>query len=292
MPPLRGIIPPVPTPFDAEGNLALALLTKMLQRLLPETDGILLLGSTGEAPFLTEDERREVLKAAREVVPKDKLLLLGTAAESLNVVLARNDEAAAGGADAVLVLPPSYFGNAMTSAALERYFVAVADTSPLPVYLYNFPGVSHLSLAAELISVLGAHPNIRGMKDSSGNLSALADIVRLAPEGFEIATGSASTFLAALSLGVSCGVLGLANIAPQRYREIMTRFAAGDVSGARELHLRLLPLSRVVGPGFGVAGIKRAMKLLGNDAGEVRLPLTPFADDDALKGVLAGLDLL
>ncbi len=288
--PLQGVIPPVPTPFTQQGDLDTEALKQLLTRLEPDVDGFLILGSTGEAAFLTEAERRQVFEAAREVIPTNKPLLVGTGGEATRLVAARNDEAYAVGADAALVLPPHYYVGAMTEAVLRRHYETLADLSPLPLLLYNFPGVTTLALSPNLIAELSRHDNIVGIKDSSGNVAALTETMRGVADDFQVLTGSASTFLAALALGARGGILAVANVAARPYRQLFDAFHAGDLETARALQLSLNPVAQAVTTRFGVPGLKAAMRLQGLDAGYPRAPLTELTATEALEPLLRPLE--
>ena len=286
---LQGIIPPVPTPFTQTGDVDTAALKRLLERLEPNVDGFLLLGSNGEAAFLTEAERRQVIKAARAVVPETKPLLVGTGGEATRLVTARNQEAFALGADAVLVLPPHYYPAAMTEPVLQTHYETLADESPLPVLLYNIPAVTALALSPALIAGLAQHENIAGLKDSSGNVAALTETMRRVPKGFQVMTGNAPTLLAALALGARGGILAVANVAARPCRQLYDAFCQGDLETARTLQFSLNPLAQAVTTRFGVPGLKAALKLQGLDAGYPRAPLLEFTDTAELEPLLAQL---
>ena len=287
---LQGIIPPVPTPFTKQGDVDTGALQELLRRLEPDVDGFLILGSNGEAAFLSEAERRQVFEAAREAIPANKPMLVGTGGEATRLVAARNQEAFEIGADAALVLPPHYYVGAMTEGVLKAHYQTLAEQSPLPVMLYNFPAVTTLAFSPGLIAELAQHGNIVGMKDSSGNVAALTEILRQVPEDFQVMTGSASTFLAALSLGVQGGILAVANVAARPYRRLYDAFNAGDLQTARALQLSLNPLAQAVTTRFGVPGLKAALRLQGIDAGYPRAPLQELSDTAALKPLLQNLE--
>lgn len=287
---LQGIIPPVPTPFTRQGDLDTEALKALLKRLEPDVDGFLILGSNGEAAFLSEAERRQVFEAAREAIPAHKPMLVGTGGEATRLVTARNREAFEIGADAALVLPPHYFVGAMTEAVLRTHYETLADASPLPLMLYNFPAVTTLALSPGLTAELARHERIVGMKDSSGNVAALTEMLRRVPEGFQVMTGSASTFLAALSLGVQGGILAVANVAARPYRRLFDAFGAGDLRTARALQLNLNPLAQAVTTRFGVPGLKAAMRLQGLSAGYPRAPLQDMGDTVVLGALLHDLE--
>lgn len=291
---LAGLFPPVPTPFTAAGDLDLPALQALLRTLAPEVDGFVLLGSNGEAVYLSEPERHEALQAAREVIPADKLLIVGTGGEATCQVVARHEQAAALGAHYTLVLPPHYYQGQMTDEALAQHYRAVAKASPLPVLLYNFPANTTISLSPALIARLAMTEGIVGLKDSSGNIGALTEIVRRVPDGFAVLTGNAPTLLPALSLGAKGAILAVANIAPRPYRAIMRHFANGQLIQARALQLRYNPLALAVTSRYGVAGLKAALRLRGLPAGYPRAPLLDLSAEQrselaALLGALDGL---
>jgi 4-hydroxy-2-oxoglutarate aldolase len=284
---LQGIFPPLPTPFTPAGELDLDGLQQLVAALAPNVDGFLVLGSNGEAAYLTEKERRRVLAAAREAIPSAKLMLAGTGGEATRVVAARHRVAAEVGADAVVVLPPHYYLGAMNEATLRAHYRALADESPLPVMLYNVPANTTLSLPPRLIGELAGHGNIVGLKDSSGNLVALSETLRHVGTAFAVLTGNAPTLLPALSLGVRGGILAVANVAPAPCAQLLRRFAAGDLEGARALQLALTPLALAVTVRFGVAGLKAALRLQGLPAGYPRAPLQDVSRE--VLGELEGL---
>lgn len=289
---LSGIIPPVPTPFSSQGDLDTESLKTLIAKLEPEVDGLLILGSNGEAAYLSEEERRAALEAARSVIPQSKPMIAGTGGEATRIVIERNQTAAEAGADYVLVVAPFYFKGGMTEAVLQTHFETVASESPIPVLLYNIPQATTLSLSPALIAKLAQHPNIAGLKDSSGNVGALTETMRQVPADFTVLTGNAPTLLPALSLGVAGGILAVANVAPKAYKRIVSCFQAGQVKEARNLQLRLNPLALAVTSKYGVPGLKAALRQQGRTAGHPRAPLQDVNTgiEKELKSLLALLD--
>ncbi|CAN5637050.1 dihydrodipicolinate synthase family protein [soil metagenome] len=278
IPTLGGIIPPVPTPFDAAGKLDLGGLQRVLHALAPQVDGFLVLGSNGEAVYLAEDERREVLAAAREAIPRDKPMIAGTGGEATWLVAERNRLAAEAGADCVLVLPPFYYQGRMNDETLATHYEALAGSCSVPLLLYNVPANTTIGLSPALIERLAGHENIHGLKDSSGNIVALTEIMRRVPEEFTVLTGNAPTLLPALSLGARGGILAVANVAPQAYGAILKHFQRGEIAEARALQLRTNPLALAVTARYGVAGLKAAMRARGLPAGYPRAPLRDVSE--------------
>jgi len=274
---LRGVIPPLVTPFQADGGLDLEAFRSSLEGLAAhDFAGFLVLGSNGEAACLDEDEKLRLVAAARRTLP-GRFLLVGTGLESTRGTIALTRQVAGLGADAVLVLTPCYYKGRMTAEALRRHFEAVADASPVPVYLYSVPAFTGLSWPAGLAATLAAHPRIRGLKESSGDVGLLGRVLASVPPGFEVACGNAPVFYPALCVGASGGILAVANCAPQAVLRLYRAFTAGDHATARRLQDALGPLATAVTVTHGVAGLKLTMGLMGLRGGTVRAPLLPAA---------------
>jgi 4-hydroxy-2-oxoglutarate aldolase len=268
-----GLFPPVPTPFKKDGSLDLPGLQNLLAWLLPNVDGFLILGSNGEVAYLDEDERKQVLAAAREVIPKDKIMIAGAGGEATTHVIERCRDASEAGADAALVIAPYYNRASMTPSVLETHFMTVANSSPIPVYVYNIPQVSGIAHAPAWFSRVGMHPNIAGVKDSSGDIMNFTEIARVTPEGFNLLTGNAPTLLPALAVGAQGAILAAGNVIPQIFQSIMAAFKAGDMQKALELQRLANPISYAVTRDYGVPGLKAALRLLEVSAGYPRAPL-------------------
>jgi 4-hydroxy-2-oxoglutarate aldolase len=292
---LKGVFPPIPTPFDEEGDVALDALADNLQRWNQyDLAGYVVLGSNGEAVYLTDDEKTRVLETARGAIPADKLMVAGTGRESTQQTIATTLMAAKAGADAALVLTPHYYRAGMTNESLLRHYASVADASPIPILVYNVPKFTNLDLDAATIAQASQHPNIVGVKDSSGNIAKLSDIVRLASIGFQVLAGTGGFFFAGLSLGAVGGVLALANVAPQESIEIQHLHESGQWDKGAELQRRMLPLNAAVTARFGIPGLKVALDMLGYYGGPVRPPLLDLAEDgrQALQAILSEAGLL
>ena len=292
---LSGVFPPIPTPFDVEGNVAYDALVENLERWnATDLAGYVVIGSNGEAVYLTEQEKDRIWRAARSVIPPDKLLIAGTGCESTRQTMSLTRLAAEAGADAALVITPHYFGGQMTSDALVAHYQAVADASPIPILLYNVPKFTSLDMDAPTIARAARHPNIVGIKDSGGNIAKLADVVRLAGSGFQVLAGSASFLFAALALGAMGGVVALANVAPEQAIGIYSLYKAGRWDEAAELQRRMLPVNAAVTARFGIAGLKAALDILGYYGGPVRSPLRDLEEEgrQIVRAVLAEGGLL
>ena len=288
-PVLHGVVPPLVTPFDGEGRLDLAAFEANLDAYAAaDLGGYLVLGSNGEAATLDESEKLQLVRAARRR-SNGRFLLAGTGVEGTAATIALTARAADAGADAVLVLTPHYYKGQMTADALRRHFEAVADASPVPVYLYSVPVFTGLPWPPGLAAAMAPHPNVRGMKESSGDIALLGRILESVPRSFEVACGSALVLYPALCLGAVAGILALACCAPDAAAAIYRAFAAGDHERARRLQLAVLPLTLAVTSTYGVPGLKLAMDLAGLRGGMPRAPLpaAPAAARGELERMLA-----
>lgn len=278
---IGGVLAPIATPFQTgSGDLDLGHTAANARQLLAlGLDGIVAAGSTGEAPLLDADEQRRLVAELRAVVPRDRWLLAGTGAESTRGAIALSRAAAAEGADALLVRPPSYYHAAHSAESIAAYFRAVADAAPVPVLVYNIPKYTQLPIAPELLAELAAHGNIVGAKDSSGDPKNLAAYRAAVPQ-WSLLVGSGSLLVTALELKCQGGIMAVACFAPQLSASIFAAAQAGDWSRARELQTRLATLDKEIVGKLGPAGIKAAMDCVGLYGGPVRAPLAPLAAQD------------
>jgi 4-hydroxy-2-oxoglutarate aldolase len=274
---LRGILPPLVTPFRPDGALDLAAFEVNLDSYAAEDlAGYVVFGSNGEAGSLEEDEKLALLRSARRRAGS-RLVVAGTGLESTRATIALTRKAADAGADAALVLTPSCFKSQMTVEALRRHYEAVAEASPVPVLLYSFPAVTGLTFPPALAAAVAGHPRVAGMKESSGDVGLLGRIVSLVPASFVVACGSAPALYPSLCVGAAAGILAVANCAPGPAAALYRAFAASDHARARRIQEALTPLAVAVTATHGVAGLKAAVDLSGRRGGSVRAPLLPLA---------------
>jgi len=275
---LHGVFGPVITTFYPQsGELDLASFAANIRsHIVAGLHGIVVTGSTGEAALLDANERAALVDVAREMVPRDKTLIVGTGAESTRTCLQLTRDAAARGADAVLVVAPHYYGAAMTGPALSQHYRRIADESPIPVVLYNIPKYMHFSLAPGLVSELSVHDNVIGIKDSSGDRSLLAAYLNAESETFTVLTGNAAIFQHALKAGARGGILAVALFAAALSLEVYDATQRGDDASADAAQARLTPLGATIVGEMGVAGVKAAMDAVGLIGGPVRSPLLPL----------------
>jgi 4-hydroxy-2-oxoglutarate aldolase len=270
---LSGIMPPVTTPFK-EGMVASEKLKSNLRK-WNETDlsGFLVLGSNGEGVYLSERERLEVIEVCRDSIPADKTMLVGTGLESTQETVRFTNKAADEGADCALVITPFYFKGSMKPEIIHDHFVTIAESSRIGIVLYNVPKFTGINMEPGLVARLSRHPNILGIKDSSGDIGQLSQIIALSRDDFVAFTGSAPVLFPALCTGAAGGILAVANVIPRECVRIQTLFSEGRLEEARDLQNRMTPLARAVTAKYGIGGLKIAMDLAGYFGGDPRLPL-------------------
>ncbi len=299
----EGIYPPLPTFFDAQEALDLATYQQHIANLTGTgLAGYVVMGTNGEAVHLTTDERTQVIKAARDVLGKDALIIAGCGEQSTRATLANCERAAHAGANAALILPPSYYKSQMDQHALLIHYRTIADSSPLPIVIYNMPAsAAGLDLDAATICMLAEHPHIVAVKDSAGNIAKLAQVVAQAPADFRVFAGNAGFLLPALSIGAVGAVSALANIFPRHVCRVQQLFNAGRLAEARNLQAALIAANAAVTTVYGVPGLKAALELstgvihhaptpgrlqglsLQPDCGYMRSPLQPLTQQQRLK---------
>jgi 4-hydroxy-2-oxoglutarate aldolase len=278
---LQGVFGPVVTTFDREtGDVDRdAFAANLRAHLDAGLHGVVVTGSTGEAALLDERERMTLADVARTAIPSERVLIVGTGAESTRTAQRLTRLAAERGADAALVVAPHYYGaKAMTSAALRDHYTAIADDSPIPIALYNIPKYMHFSLPPQLVAELARHENIVGIKDSSGDVELIAKYLEAQSDSFSVLTGNGGTFKRALELGARGGILAVAlfatNLALEIYEAMSRR--GGDTARADRAQERLTPPSAKIVGEMGVPGVKAALDFVGLNGGPVRSPLTPL----------------
>jgi len=274
---LSGVFPPLTTPFAADGSVDLKALAANIQKYnQSKLAGYVVVGSTGESVYLREAEKLQVFEAARAAAAPGKILIAGTGCESTAETLELTRRAAGLGYGAALVRTPAYFKSQMTEAALERHYRAVADASPIPVLVYSVPQFTGLAVSAALVVRLAAHPNIVGVKESSGDVRLIEEIARQVPPEFTVLVGSASAFYAALGAGARGAVLAVACALPEMCVELYEAWSRGDPARAQAVQQRLLEPTAAVTTRFGIAGLKFALELRGYAGGPARPPLLPL----------------
>jgi 4-hydroxy-2-oxoglutarate aldolase len=270
---LKGIMPPITTPFQGS-EVAYDKLKENFQK-WNKTDlsGYLVLGSNGEAVYLSEAEKIKIVEVSREAIPHDKIMLVGTGMEATIETIRFTNQTADLGADLALVVTPCYFKGSMTQQVLYDHFITVAEASRIPILLYNVPQFTGVNMEPALVAKLSKHPNIIGLKDSSGNIDQLGQIIHLSEKGFGVFVGSAPVLFPALCVGAVGGILAVANLLPEWCTRIVDLYTQGQTDQARDLQNRLTPIAKAVTVTFGISGLKAAMDMVGYFGGEPRPPL-------------------
>jgi 4-hydroxy-tetrahydrodipicolinate synthase len=266
------------TPFDESGAVRYNFFERNIDKYLEAgIEGFLVLGSNGESVYLEHDEKLKLIDAARKRVPPSMLLLAGTGVESTQATVTLTKEAADRGADAVLVKNPFYFKGQMTFDVYMAHYTAVADASPVPVIIYNVPVFTGVPLQSKLVIELAKHPNIRGLKDSSGDVKLISEVAwNTPPSEFGILAGAAATLFPAMVSGARGGIIALACAAPKATLALYRAFVAGDYKKAGEIQRIIAPAAGAVTGQNGIPGLKGAMELEGLQPGLPRRPLLPL----------------
>ncbi len=279
---LDGIFLPVTTPFDpTSGNPDLESMAANVHAWCAHPiAGLVIGGSTGEAALLDERELLDLIERAARSRADGVAVIAGTGAESTRATIRRCVEAAAAGADAVLVKPPSYYRARMSPAALRTYFVAVADGSPVPVVLYHVPKFVSVDVAPDLAGELVRHENVAGIKDSSADIHNLGALCEACSDDGAVLVGAGTHVYPGLEMGARGAIIAVGLLAPAAACELHRSWSAGRSAEAGRLQERIGPLHKKVVAGIGVPGVKHGLDLLGLVGGPSRPPLLPPSEKE------------
>lgn len=282
MPILNGIYPPIVTPFEDQ-EVSYSQLSNNIKKWNEyELTGYVILGSNGENAMLSEAESLNVLETAIKYIPDNKQIIIGAGQESCKLTINYMKQARQIGGDAFLVVSPHYYKDQMTDSALLNFYTEVAEKAELPVVIYNVPKFTGINLTLNVLEKLASHPNIVGMKDSSGNMTYFQSLLALQLPEFQLLTGTANTLFPSLMVGAAGGILALANIAPQICLDIFHLCQQGKIEKSRELQLKIIRLNQLTTSIFGIGGLKYALDQIGFFGGKPRSPLeVPDADGKA-----------
>jgi 4-hydroxy-2-oxoglutarate aldolase len=282
---LNGIIPALTTPFDDRGALALERLRENVAR-YNQTGllGYLAVGSTGESVLLERMEFEKVLAVVSETSAPGRVRIAGTGVDSTAETISRTAVAAKFGFDYALVNTPCFLKPMMKPEILIEHYRQVADASQIPILLYSVPQFTGVALEADVVARLAEHPNIAGMKESSGNVDRVGAILASVPSSFQLLTGSATTIYPAMVLGAKGAILALADFLPELCVALHAAAAAHDSVKSLELQRRIMPASRGIVEAKGIAGVKYAMDRRGYYGGPTRRPLASL-DESAKREV-------
>ena len=276
---LSGVYPALTTPYAADGSVSLADVKYNIERYNSTgLTGYVVLGSTGESVLLSRSEMDGILTTVKEAAGQGKRLIAGTGAESTADTIERTKRAAELGYHLALVKTPHYYKPAYKPDVLIAHYRRVADASPIPVLLYSVPIFTGVTMEAPEVGALAEHPNIVGIKESSGHVMRVAEMVAAVPPDFQILTGSAGTILAGLTVGAKGAILALASALPETCVRLFELFRGGHIDKARALQNVLLKTSKVIASEHAIAGIKFAMDRRGYRGGIPREPLVPLSE--------------
>ncbi|HEX5704103.1 MAG TPA: dihydrodipicolinate synthase family protein [Pyrinomonadaceae bacterium] len=276
---LSGVLLPMTTPFTATEDVDVAALNANIDRWNPAgISGYVVLGSTGERVNLDEREYLQVIEATRAAVPETMTFIVGAGQQSTRGTIAEIGRAAKAGAEAVLVITPHYYRNAINQQTLIEHYTAVADAVSVPVILYSMPDLTGIKIEPETAARLSEHPNIIGLKDSSNDVAKMRETVETVQEGFAVTVGNGTVFREALQAGAVGGILAVGCVVPELCLEIYRAVRAGEIDRATSLQEKLTPLARAVTRTYGIGGLKAAMDMGGYVGGIVRAPLQPASE--------------
>ena len=276
---IAGIFPALTTPYHEDGSVAVDRLKQNLARYNKTgLAGYVVLGSTGESVLLSTAEGEALLAGGKEAAGPDKVLIAGTGAESTAETIARTRRAASLGYAVALVKTPYYYKPVYKAEVYLRHYRSVADASPIPVLLYSVPIFTGITLETPEILALAEHPNIIGIKDSSGAIQRVVEVAGQAPKSFRVLTGGAAVVYPALAAGAQGAILALAAVLPERCLAVYDAWKAGRHAEALAGQQQLALASQTIASENGIAGLKYAMDLRGYWGGLPRLPLLPLGE--------------
>ncbi|MDR3699450.1 MAG: dihydrodipicolinate synthase family protein [Candidatus Sulfopaludibacter sp.] len=273
---LQGIFPPIATPFDYNGEIYVTKVQHNVEKWnRTSLSGYVVMGSTGESVMLTPEEKYTMWELAAKYAAPDKLLIAGTGMESVRETVALTNRAAEMGYKAAMVRTPHYYKNLVNRADAQMlYYRAVADQAKIPLIIYNWPQATGVDIPVEAVVCISEHPNVIAIKESSGSLEKVMQIIREVKPGFQVLVGSAPTLWPSLLMGACGAILAYANAAPYSAIAIWEAYRQRDEAAGLDWQNRIGRASMLVTSKYGIPGLKYAMDLNGYYGGPPRLPLT------------------
>ncbi|NNF83763.1 MAG: 4-hydroxy-tetrahydrodipicolinate synthase [Deltaproteobacteria bacterium] len=287
----HGAIVATVTPFR-NGKLDRSALKKLVEFQIDSgTDGIVPCGTTGESATLSFEEHQSVIDTVLQAVDGRVPVIAGTGSNNTKEAVALTRYAKRAGASGALVITPYY--NKPTQDGLCRHFRVVAESANIPIILYNVPGRTGVNMTAQTVAQLAEVPNIVGVKEASGNLSQVCDIIRMTPRKFCVLSGDDPLFFPMMALGARGVIAVTSNVAPRLMAELYDTYVIGEISRARDIHYRLWPLFQALFLETNPIPAKTALAMMKMIREEVRLPLSPMGDANrkALARVLSDMRL-
>lgn len=275
------------TPFDQNGEIDFPATKNLINYLIANgTDGLVISGTTGESPTLTEEEKVELFKFAVDVVDGRVPVIAGTGSYNTKASIELTKHAENAGVDGVMLVAPYY--NKPSQEGLYQHFKAIAEETSLPIILYNVPGRSAVSLSVDTVVRLSEIKNIVAIKEASGNLDAMAEMIEKTPDDFSLYSGDDGLTIPVLSIG-GAGVISVAShIIGNEMQEMIKKFQIGNVQEAARDHRILLPVMKILFATPNPTSVKAALNLNGIPVGGVRLPMIPLEEEElnTLRNVL------
>jgi len=289
---LGNLLTAMVTPMREDGSIDPALAGKLAQRLVANgSDGVVVCGTTGESPTLTDEEKVTLYRAVADAIGGQAIVVAGTGTNDTKRSIELTQEAEKAGVDGIMLVVPYY--NKPPQEGLYRHFRAIAESTSLPILLYNVPSRTSCNLLPETVARLAEIDNIVAIKESVGNMDQVSELRRLLPPDFAIYSGDDSLTLPMMAIG-GAGVVSVAShVAGNQIREMITAFERGDLRTAQRIHLELFPLFRALFVTTNPIPVKRALNLVGFPAGPTRPPLAPMseAEEAVLRQALKGFGL-
>ena len=273
---LQGIFPPIATPFDHAGNIYVSRIRHNVEKWnLTTLSGYVVMGSTGESVMLLPEEKYTMWEEVAKYADSSKLLIAGTGVESVRETVQLTNRAAEMGYKAAMVRTPHYYKNLINrNDAQMLYYRAVADQAKIPLIIYNWPQTTGVDISVEAVAALSEHPNIIAIKESSGNLEKVMQLIREVRHGFQVLVGSAPTLWPSLLMGACGAILAYANAAPYSTIAIWEAYRTREEAAGMDWQSRIGRAAALVTTKYGIPGLKYAMDLNGYYGGPPRLPLT------------------
>jgi len=275
----RGSGVAIVTPFTTHNEVNYTKMGVLIEWHIEQgTDAIVVCGTTGESPTLTDEEHKEVIKCAVDVVNKRIPVIAGTGSNDTAYAVQMSEHAEEIGADGLLCITPYY--NKPTQKGMIANFTAIADAVNIPIVMYNVPGRTGCNLLPATVATLAKHKNIRGIKEASGNIAQVAEIARLVPDDFFIYSGNDDMVVPLMSLKGDGVISVVANIAPKDTHDMVQYFLDGNVKKACEMQLKMKPLIDALFCETNPIPVKTAMNLMEKEVGQLRLPLIDMYENN------------
>lgn len=281
------------TPFREDGSVNYEKLRELIEwHIQEQTDAILVLGTTAETPALTVTEEDEIARISIETAAGRVPIIVGSGSNNTMIAMEQSIKYEKMGADALLVITPYY--NKTNKAGMVNHFYTVADAVNIPIYVYNVPGRTGVSLTYEALAEISKHKNIVGIKEASGDMSFITKISRLINDNFNVYCGNDDISIPLMSMGGAGIISVLANILPRQTHEMAMAYLEGDVKKAADMQKYYLDFINALFIETNPIPIKEAMNLVGMNVGGYRMPLCPMEEDTKAKlmETMKAIDLL